>query len=202
MPVLYGMAKKIAAAQAAALSDGRTLVLYEGYRPLSVQREVNSGLSTLTKSDSAVNYAMSSSGWSKGWFIAKSISNHQKGFAIDVSLAEVIAFKNITIDGQNVKMPAQIEEKQMPTSMHELSPAAASMAYGVDSKSATAWRNVPVAGTMTESANMLRTYCTDAGLSPLASEWWHFNDLEARSSTKAAGTGGFEIMGNVSLALA
>ena len=38
MPVLYAMAKKIAAAQAAALSDGRTLVLYEGYRPLRVQR--------------------------------------------------------------------------------------------------------------------------------------------------------------------
>ena len=33
MPVLYTMAKKIAFAQATALSEGYTLVLYEGFRP-------------------------------------------------------------------------------------------------------------------------------------------------------------------------
>lgn len=30
---------------------------------------------------------------------------------------------------------------------------------------------------MNESAIFLQQYCTNAGLSPLASEWWHFNDL-------------------------
>ena len=33
---------------------------------------------------------------------------------------------------------------------------------------------------MTESAIKLRDYCTGVGMSPLASEWWHFNDLDAR----------------------
>lgn len=201
MPVLYAMAKKIAAAQAAALSDGRTLVIYEGYRPLRVQRAVNKGLDALMKSDLTVNKAVANSGWGKGWFIAKSVSNHQKGFAIDVSLATVANFEETVIDGQTVKIPAEYEEMKMPTAMHELSPAAASMAYGVDSKSATAWKKVPVAGTMTESAKMLRTYCTNAGLSPLASEWWHFNDLDARFATKSTGTGGFDIMNNASIAL-
>ena len=37
----------------------------------------------------------------------------------------------------------------------------------------------PAADTMNEAALLLRTYCTDAGLTPLASEWWHFNDLDA-----------------------
>ena len=30
-----------------------------------------------------------------------------------------------------------------------------------------------------EPARGLQRYCTGAGLTPLASEWWHFNDLEA-----------------------
>ena len=54
---------------------------------------------------------------------------------------------------------------------------------------------------MTEGARVLRTYCANAGLSPLASEWWHFNDLDARSATKSTGTGGFDIANNVSGAL-
>jgi len=201
MPVLYTMAKKIATAQAAALADGRTLVLYEGYRPLQVQQTVSKGLDTLMKNDPTVNKAVANSGWSKGWFIAKAVSNHQRGYAIDVSLATVANFTEAVIDGQTMKIPAEYEEMKMPTAMHELSPAAASMAYGVDSKSAAAWRKVPVAGTMTNAAKLLRGYCADAGLSPLASEWWHFNDLDARSATKSAGTGGFDITGNASTAL-
>ncbi len=27
----------------------------------------------------------------------------------------------------------------------------------------------------------LQRYCTQSGLTPLSSEWWHFNDLDARS---------------------
>ena len=40
----------------------------------------------------------------------------------------------------------------------------------------------PPAPTMNAPALKLRQYCTDAGLSPLASEWWHFNDLEANAA--------------------
>jgi len=30
---------------------------------------------------------------------------------------------------------------------------------------------------MTDGAILLQKYLTDAGFTPLASEWWHFNDL-------------------------
>lgn len=86
----------------------------------------------------------------------------------------------------------------MPTDIHELSPKAASLRRGVDSKSATAWRAVPETGTMTDDACLLRDVCVNAGLSPLASEWWHFNDLDARTASGAKGSGGFEITGNIS----
>ncbi len=68
---------------------------------------------------------------------------------------------------------------QMPTPIHELSRASASMAYPVTSRNDTAWRTTPNAPAMTQGACRLKQYCTDAGLTPLASEWWHFNDLEA-----------------------
>ena len=32
---------------------------------------------------------------------------------------------------------------------------------------------------MTTEAKKLQHYCTQAGFTPLASEWWHFNDLDA-----------------------
>lgn len=201
VPVLYAMAKKIASAQSAAMADGRTLVIYEGYRPLTVQQAVNKGLGALMTADAAVNKAVAHSGWGKNWFIAKSVSNHQRGFAIDTSLAEVTSLEDVEIDGRTVKIPSSYTEFKMPTEMHERSPAVASLAYGVDSKSATAWKKVPMAGTMNDAAKLLRTYCTNAGMSPLASEWWHFNDLDARTATKAVGTGGFSIINNVSAAL-
>lgn len=47
---------------------------------------------------------------------------------------------------------------------------------------------------MNDPAKGLQGYCTDAELSPLASEWWHFNDLTARSSVLGQlGSGGFTI---------
>lgn len=198
MPVLYTMAKKIAAAQSAALADGYTLVLYEGFRPKSVQDAVNLTLGNLISSNAEVSKAINSLGWGKGWFIAKSVSNHQKGFAIDVSLGKVNSMTEQVIDGCAISIPTDYTELEMPTAMHELSPAAASLAYGVDSKSTTDWKSVPIAGTMNDAAKLLRTYCTDAGMSPLASEWWHFNDLEARTQTGAKGSGLFAIEGNVS----
>ena len=70
----------------------------------------------------------------------------------------------------------------MPTPIHELSAAAVSMKKPVNSASATAWIDVEPADTMTEDALRLKRYCTQAGLSPLASEWWHFNDLEAKKA--------------------
>jgi len=201
VPVLFNMAKKIAAAQSAALADNRTLVIYEGFRPLEVQRAVNVGLGSLVKTNAVVNQTITQSGWGKGWFIAKSISNHQKGFAIDVSLGEITEWREMKMDGCTVGIPAGYSELEMPTAMHELSPAAASMAYGVNSLSTTAWKSVPFSKSMNEAAKVLRAYCINAGLSPLASEWWHFNDLNARATTNAAGTGNFQITGNMSTAL-
>lgn len=178
MPVLYSMAPKICAAQQAALELANTLIIYETYRPREVQKKVANLLSLLASINDEVKRGISTSPWSITWFISTGISNHQRGYAFDVSLGKVNRIKTNTTGGYKYTEVTSYTECVMPTEMHELSMAAISMTTAVSSSSDTAWRKVKVADTMTESSLLLRQICTDAGMSPLASEWWHFNDLE------------------------
>jgi D-alanyl-D-alanine dipeptidase len=69
----------------------------------------------------------------------------------------------------------------------------------VSSNSKTAWKSATATDTMTDGARLLQQYCTDAGLTPLASEWWHFNDLDAQNLVSySSGNGEFWLEGCVS----
>lgn len=203
MPVLYSMSKRICQAQQAALAQGNTLVLYEGYRPHSVQTVVYKALSALSRQDSAVKEAVTGKPWNLSWFIAGGYSNHQRGFAIDVTLAQVQKAELQSIGGCPVLRVLEYEEYTMPTPIHELSRAAATFTAPVASHSPSAWRSAQLTGAMgkCEPALALQRYCTGAGLTPLASEWWHFNDLETRTSVlDNLSVGGYKISACLSTA--
>lgn len=70
------------------------------------------------------------------------------------------------------------EELEMPTQFDELSPRAATFAYPV---SGDGWKTAPYSDSMTKGAILLQNYATSAGLVPLASEWWHFDDPNSGS---------------------
>lgn len=193
VPVLYGMAKKIAAAQQSALADGNTLVIYEGYRPFSSQLSVSNGLEGLMSENSDIKAAITGKPWGKSWFINTGVSNHQKGFAIDVSLAKVASMTQIVVGNITTSVVDSWKEYEMPTLMHELSPRAARYTAPVASHSATAWKKANHAASFNQAAFSLENYLTDAGLTPLASEWWHFNDLDSYRATSNAGSGNFSI---------
>ncbi|MBO5999883.1 MAG: hypothetical protein J6P87_09360 [Lachnospiraceae bacterium] len=181
MPVLYHMAEKVAAAQKAALSGGYTLNIYETYRPHPVQMKISDSLTVLMNENPTVERNVNKSPWNKGWFIAVSLSNHQIGCAMDVSLARIVQAETGDCGGYAYLNVTQYEECRMPTQMHEISSAACVFTTPVDSKSKTAWIGVELAPSMTEDAVTLQNICTGAGMSPLASEWWHFNDLDAKA---------------------
>ena len=182
MPVLYTMAKKICTAQNKALQNGDSLKIYETFRPYEVQMKVSNALSALINSDKEVSDLINVSPWNKSWFIATTLSNHQRGIAMDVSLVKITAFSHkscgnyayVKIDGYN--------EYTMPTAMHELSSLAVTFTTAVSSHSKTEWKSAKFAPTMTEPAKKLQSYCTSSNLHPLCSEWWHFNDLDAREA--------------------
>ncbi len=182
MPVLYGMAKKVMAAQRSALVEGYSLKIYETYRPQEIQELVSSKLQEMLEIIGGdVAKAVNNGIWNTGWFISTGVSNHQRGYAMDVSLVMVLASEMKTAGKYQYLEVTDYQELEMPTDMHELSIAAASLKEPVDGNSTTAWQGAPVAGTMTEGAIKLREYCTFAGLTPLASEWWHFSDLGAKA---------------------
>ena len=184
MPVLYSMSKKIHLAQQAALEEGNTLVIYEGYRPFFAQKLTVDALTTLAASDPEVMAGINTHPWDTNWFIATSISNHQMGYAIDVTLAKITEQQEFVIGDYTATAVTGYTEYTMPTTIHELSMASATFTGPVKSSSPTAWLQANLADTMNEAAILLQRYCTDAGLTPLASEWWHFNDLDARFATE------------------
>ncbi|MCI8423700.1 MAG: SH3 domain-containing protein [Lawsonibacter sp.] len=195
MPVLYAMSKRICQAQQAALAEGNTLVLYEGYRPYETQLEVSRAVASMAKTDPEVQAGINSAPWSIGWFIATDLSNHQWGFAIDVSLARVTQARTWHLDGRVYLEALEYQEYTMPTPIHELSQAAVTFTAPVNSFSAN-WRSAALAESMRtcQPAMALQGYCTGAELSPLASEWWHFNDLQAWSQVRGnLGKGGYTV---------
>ena len=200
MAVLYATAKKLADVQGRALADGYTLVLYEGFRPYQTQTAVAQALQALAAENETVRAGIDTEPWSIGWFIAGGVSNHQQGYAVDVSLARVTGKADETCGPYAYTRVTGYEELAMPTAMHELSAAAASLAEPVASRDPDAWRQAAPAPAMTEGALLLQSYCTAAGLTPLASEWWHFNDLDRLAVVDSSWRGEFALTENVSRA--
>ncbi|MEH7236440.1 M15 family metallopeptidase [Bacillus sp. JJ1562] len=194
VPVLYSMSQKIFHAQQEALANGNTLVIYEGYRPYSTQKAVVEALTNLANVDIDVMAGINTNPWSTNWFIATNVSNHQMGYAIDVTLAKIDSKEEVAIGEFLVADITDYTEYTMPTPIHELSLASITFTKPVPSSSPTAWKNAKLADTMNESAITLQKYLTKAGLTPLASEWWHFNDLDAMNAIKQQPSdGGYEL---------
>lgn len=178
IPVLYGTAQKISKIQKEALKNGETLIIYEGYRPLSAQEVMVKGLENLAYRDEEVLKNIESPPWSMEWFAGRGISNHQYGYAIDISLA-LIKDQRIEYTGDYEYLEVtKHSDFPMPTPVNELSIQSIVFKEPVNPSSKEAWKTAGFASTMNEHGIRLQKYCTDQGLTPLASEWWHFNDLE------------------------
>ena len=158
VPVSYVTAKKISKAQKYATKDGYKLKIYDAYRPLGVTKKIRNSLSDLYNSNSKVrnniNYSYGKTGkryyWGQGWFLAQSVSTHNTGSGIDVTLVD----KNTN------------EELEMPTQMHELSTSAIKYYSAGVSKTKANYSKE-----MNDNAKKLDNYCTKAGLTTLSSEW-------------------------------
>jgi D-alanyl-D-alanine dipeptidase len=202
MPVMYNMAKKIHKAQQSALADGNSLVLYEAFRPYAVQTKVNNALKALAAENSIVNAGINTDPWALTWFIASGTSIHQEGCAIDVSLATVISSQAVQMGEYAYSRPTYYYEFTMPTPIHELSRSSVMLAYPVASEKIADLKPMPYSEGMKNNvgAQKLQKYCMDAGLSPLASEWWHFNDMETLGSLPERGRGNFFISECLSVA--
>lgn len=187
VPILYATAQKLQLAQNNALKEGDTLIVHEAFRPAFVQRKIVNAMRSLSEQNEVVKQGISQAPWSMVWFIATGVSNHQRGYALDMSLAKVMSTQEKVSGEYRYLDVTNYEPYVMPSSFHELSIASVTFTEPVDSYSDSAWRMSIFASSMNQAAKDLQTYSTKAGLSPLASEWWHFNDLSQELDVKAAG---------------
>ncbi len=172
MPIMYETAKKLAQAQKLALADGNTLVIVETYRPFSTQMKMVDNMCRLLETEPEIEASLMT--WGLSYFIATNISNHQRGIAVDLTLAKVLGTETRTTGEYSYEVVSAYEEYEMPTAIHDLNLDATSMAYPVPST--YPWEEVPLSKNMNQWSIILRDYCTTVGFSPLSSEWWHFND--------------------------
>ena len=199
MPVLYQTAGRIHNAQQTALENGDSLKIYETFRPWDVQVNIRSTLQALMNDNAAVHNGINTGGWRMSWFISTSVSTHQMGAAVDASLVRIIDYEVRTTGGYAYKVITSYEDYPMPTTVHELSAQAVVLRHGVQWNRTTGWGNVPFADTMTEGAKALHYIFVNAGFIPLASEWWHFDDMDARNAIRGRGiNGNFHIKNSAS----
>lgn len=127
-------AVKLAKAADSLREKGLRLVVYDAYRPLSVQK--------------ALWAAKPDPKWVAD---PKKGSSHNRGGAVDLGLADKA--------GKSLVMPSKYDE---------FGPRARHGAAGVPP---AARRN----------AQTLKAALTEAGFEPLADEWWHYRDADAKS---------------------
>ncbi|WP_208560683.1 M15 family metallopeptidase [Marinilactibacillus kalidii] len=194
MPILYQTAKKVQAAQQIALQNQESLKVYETFRPRDVQILVNDSLSRLADSNPDVKKGITEEPWSMTWFINTSVSNHQRGLAIDLSLVKIDELSEQIVGDYHVPDVRAYTEYQMQTPIHELSTDSAMFKRPIAAKDQEGWRDMEISEAVTEPALRMQSYMAEAGFTPLASEWWHFNDIDALNDLKErAGTGEYRI---------
>ena len=176
-PVIYGMAPKIFAAQQAAIAEGNTLVIYEAFRPADAHNELHLHFSQLVEDNPTVRAGITADSFNIRWFLAESPYNHQRGTAIDTSLARIERLEMRNAGNYRYLHITQYLEYPMQTPLHELSVASAIFDSTVHARSTTAWIGAEVSAQASPGTLLMLRYCTEAGLIPLASEWWHYNDL-------------------------
>lgn len=168
VPVSYKTAKRISVAERYALQDGYTLKIYDAYRPSHVTKWISICLKFIYLRNETVkyniDYSIGKSGtiyyWGQKYFLAQNVSKHNTGSAIDVTLAN----------------KETGEELEMPTAIHELSTKA--IKYY---KPGVAKIPANYSKEMNYYAAKLDEYCTNAGLTTIPGEWWHFQDVSAHN---------------------
>lgn len=89
-PLLYPVSKQLQKAYNIAKKDGYNLKIYDTYRPYDVSMRVNKEFRNLYNSNNgvkkAINYDKNGKYWGPSWFLAKSISRHNRGDALDLTI--------------------------------------------------------------------------------------------------------------------
>jgi len=191
VPGKFSLAQALFVAQQTARANNNTIIINEVFRPRSTQQAIVQGMNTLMSQNPDVRAAISTPPWGLGWFISTGISNHQRGAAVDASMARIRSFEYRQTGDFIYMHVLEFTELFMPTCMHELSPRA-SIVYSPRSISAADLTNpnLNLRDSVTPGVRDLQYAFGTAGFTPLASEWWHFDHPASVSTANSIGING------------
>ncbi|MCL2387676.1 MAG: SH3 domain-containing protein [Defluviitaleaceae bacterium] len=191
VPAMYALAQALFIVQQAALSNNETIIIYEVYRPHSAQRNVATSLNLLMADNAFVRDAIVYSPWSVGNFISQGVSNHQRGAAVDASIATVNEMEIAQIGEFSYLRITSYSRMHAGSAMHELSPWSAVVdSPGGVSASAVLAGTVRWSEAVTDGVINMQRYFAAAGFRPLSSEWWHFDHVQSINIANSVGISG------------
>jgi len=192
VPGMYPLARGLFLAQQTAMEQGNTIIANEIFRPRAAQQAVVNGMQQLMRANSEVNAAITNPPWSLGHFISTGISNHQRGAAIDASIATVRAVEYRQTGDFIYRHFTDYREFSMTSGMHELSPWSAIVdAPRSISNAQMLTGNFEMRDTVTTGVRRMQEAFARGGFTPLASEWWHFNHTDSLAVASSAMRGDF-----------
>lgn len=151
-----GTAQKLAKAQELFLKDGYSLIIYDGYRPLSVQEKMREAV-TDTR------------------YIAAVPSNHNRGASVDVALVDS--------QGQLLAFPSEVDT--FTSAAHRNLPDLSQYKKGTAAYN-NLLKQYPDLASLpprTDEAIQNMQYLTNVmvscGFTIIQTEWWHFTDSDA-----------------------
>ncbi len=156
VPLLYPTAKKLVTAAQTARSYGYRLKIYEAYRP----RETTLSVYKLTEAIIQDKVPLLDITYAQ-------LMTDNNRYSLSNFLANGVSNHNRGVALDLTLETLDRTEVDMQTSMHDLS-----------------WYSEVSANN--EAANLLRKIMTGSGFGPLRSEWWHFQDDEAKYSLSLA----------------
>ena len=191
VPGLYSLARALFVAQQEAERTGDSIIMNEAFRPTTAQTATRNGLTRLIQDNNQVHQAINAGPWNMGWFISTGVSNHQRGSAVDVSLASVNNYIYHQTGDFIFRRNHNFREYFMQTDIHELSPLAAIVQNPRNISAAELLAGtVTLAENVTQGTRQLQQLLATAGFTPLASEWWHFDHPPSTSIAQSAGING------------
>lgn len=165
IPIAYGTAVKLNAANQTLKQDGYAIKIWDAYRPFSGSAFISQKFTDAFSSSPAIRDAIG--GWGVSWYAASGASGHNYATDVDITLVDITT-------GKDVAMPSHFDafDNSAHLTRYQLSSSQIDETQYVD------------AVIDNEACMALHRSMTDAGFSELASEWWHFSDNESKTTIR------------------
>ena len=149
--LMIEVAEKLYNAQQQFLADGYSIKIYDAYRPYTCTKEFASSFKEFLNTKPSQFVQDAFGNLGMGWFLAQKASSHNYGIAVDMTLI----------------YSETDEELEMPSQMHTLDKSSAREYWEKDT---VAYQN----------ADYMYNVMKNNGFKDLKSEWWHFQDNNAK----------------------